>query len=62
VVGDHPLETQILLLPPLQPLGLIHAQPAVFFLPALGGLLGDPKLPTGVEHRQAFARVELNRP
>ena len=25
-------------------------------------LLGDPKFPTGVEHRQAFAGVELNRP
>ena len=25
-------------------------------------LLGDPELPTGIEHCQAFASVELNRP
>ena len=62
MVGDNPLEAQILLLQPLQPLRLIHAQPAVFFLPPIVRLLGDPKLPTGVKYRQAFAGVELDRP
>jgi hypothetical protein len=62
VVGDHPLEAQMLLLQPLQPLGVIHAQPAVFVLPAVVGVLADAELPKGVEHGQDFAGVELTRP
>lgn len=62
VIGDNPREAQILLLQPLQPRGLIHAQPAVLLLPAIGGVLGDPELPAGVEHGQTFAGVELHRP
>ncbi len=34
----------MLLLQPIQPRGLIHAQPAVFLLPALVGVLGDAEL------------------
>jgi hypothetical protein len=51
LVGNNPLEAQMLLLQSLQPLGLIHAQPAVFFLPALVRVLGDAELPTRVKHR-----------
>src|SRR5262245_47344505 len=53
---------QILLFQPLQPLRLIHAQLTVFLVPAIVGLLGAAELPAGVEHGQAFAGVELNRP
>ncbi len=60
LVGDNPREAQIVL--PLQALGLIPAQPAVLFLPAIAGLLGDAELPTGVQYRQALAGVELNCP
>jgi hypothetical protein len=59
LVGDHPLEAQIFLLQPLQPLRLIHAQPPILFFPAVVRLLGDPELPTCVKYRQAFAGVEL---
>jgi len=61
LIGENPLEAQILLLQPLHPLGLIHAQSAVFILPAIVRLLGDAELPAGVERGQASAGVELNR-
>ena len=41
---------------------LIDAQPAVFLLPPIIRLLGNPEILTGVEHHQALAGVELNRP
>jgi len=50
------------LLQPLQPLGLIHAQPTVFFLPVVVRVVGEPELPTGVEYRQSFASFQLDRP
>ena len=62
MVGDHPLEAQILLLQPLQPLGLIHAQPPILFFSAVVRLLGDPELPTGVKYRQSFGSFQLDRP
>ncbi len=52
----------MLLLQPLQPRGLIHAQPPVFVLPAVVRVLGKPELPTGVKYRQSFASFQLDRP
>ena len=60
--GDHPLAAQMLLRQPLPPLGVVPAQPAVFVLPAVVGLLGEAARPTGVEHGHACAGVELHRP
>jgi hypothetical protein len=51
LIGEHPLEAQMLLLQPLQPLGVIHTQPVVFLLPAVVRVLGDAELPTRVKHR-----------
>ena len=50
------------LLQPLQPLGLIHAQPTVFFLPVVVRVVGEPELPTGVQYRKPFASFQLDRP
>src|SRR5262249_52103449 len=62
LVGDDPFEPQILLLQGCEALRLIHAQPSILFLPAVVGVFGDPELPTGLEHGQPLAGVELNRP
>jgi hypothetical protein len=51
-----------LLFQALQPFGLIDSQAAICFLPAIVRLLGDPELPTDLEHRQAFAGFKFNRP
>ena len=62
MVRDDPFQAQILLFQGLQALRLINAQSALLFLPPIISLLGEAELATGVDHRQAFAGVKLNRP
>jgi hypothetical protein len=45
---------------PLQPFGLTNAQPAVFLLPAIIGLLGDAELATRVDYGEPFAQLNLD--
>ena len=59
-VRDESFPSCILLFQPLQPVGLIHAQPAVFLLPARVGLLGEAELATRVDHGEPFTQLNFD--
>ena len=61
-IGHQALQSHMLLFQALQPFGLIHPQPALFFLPPVVGLFRDPQLPTGLDHRKPFAQVDFDGP
>ena len=43
-IGHQALQSHILLFQALQPFGLINPQPAIFFLPPVVRLLGNPEV------------------
>jgi hypothetical protein len=59
-ISHQALQSHMLLFQALQPFGLIHPQPAVFFLPPVVGLFRDPQLPTGLDHRKPFAQLDFD--
>src|SRR5262249_20085294 len=61
-IGHQALQSRILLFQALQPFGLIDSQPAIFFLPPIGGLFRDPQLTTDLRDPEPFAGFNLNRP
>jgi len=61
-IGHQPLQSRMLLLQALQPVGSLDAQAAVFVLPPIVRRLGDAELPAGLDHRKPFAQFNLDGP